>query len=347
MEIRIFARMSPEHKTELVTYIGNRGNVVGMCGDGGNDCGALRAAHAGIALSDAEASVVSPFTSKQKSPMSTVDLLREGRASLATSFGNYKFLILYGQVFLVVKLVSFWYGILMNIFGYYIIDAIIITSLSYTMTLSEPVGKLEKIRPTASLLGPITVNSAMGAFIIWLISALAALSMMNNDPDYVVWPAKLSDGNQFWYISDNWEATIMFYNFALFLVQYAALFSLGYRFRLPIYKNLFVTINVIVMFVLLSVAFLSDPNDYNQLFHTASAAYNIGPTSDNPIWQAYAATGEPPTPGMSFSLRIRMYLMWVGLMVANWLFQAQLIEGFIGDWVRKTFPRKKRDPYLV
>ena len=28
----------------------------GMAGDGGNDCGGLRAAHAGLALSDAEAS---------------------------------------------------------------------------------------------------------------------------------------------------------------------------------------------------------------------------------------------------------------------------------------------------
>jgi len=35
-----------------------------MCGDGANDCIALKAADAGISLSEAEASIAAPFTSK-------------------------------------------------------------------------------------------------------------------------------------------------------------------------------------------------------------------------------------------------------------------------------------------
>lgn len=56
-------------------------------------------AHAGIALSDAEASVVSSFTSRSKSCASVVDLLKEGRAALHANFAAYKFLITYGQLF--------------------------------------------------------------------------------------------------------------------------------------------------------------------------------------------------------------------------------------------------------
>ncbi len=60
----VFARMSPDQKQEYVEYLQEYQYFVGMCGDGANDCGALKTAHAGISLSEAEASVASPFTSK-------------------------------------------------------------------------------------------------------------------------------------------------------------------------------------------------------------------------------------------------------------------------------------------
>jgi P-type E1-E2 ATPase len=56
--------MSSDQKTKLVKNLMDIGYSVAMCGDGANDCGALSAAHVGISLSEAEASIASPFISK-------------------------------------------------------------------------------------------------------------------------------------------------------------------------------------------------------------------------------------------------------------------------------------------
>ena len=58
------------------------GYYVAMCGDGANDCGALRTAHAGISLSEAEASVASPFTSKEPNISCVPEVIREGNICL-------------------------------------------------------------------------------------------------------------------------------------------------------------------------------------------------------------------------------------------------------------------------
>lgn len=94
----VFGRCTPNDKVSIVSTFVEIGEITLMCGDGGNDCGALKAAHVGVALSDAEASVVAPFTSLDKTITSVVDVLKEGRCALASALASYKYMIMYGQV---------------------------------------------------------------------------------------------------------------------------------------------------------------------------------------------------------------------------------------------------------
>ena len=90
--------------------------MAAMCGDGANDCGALKAAHVGVSLSEAEASVAAPFTSAVPNISCIPSLVREGRldittsilfskytiaiprCALVTSFGVFKYMALYSMI---------------------------------------------------------------------------------------------------------------------------------------------------------------------------------------------------------------------------------------------------------
>lgn len=79
--------MSPDDKAKLVEQLQLYVKAeVGMCGDGANDCGALKTADIGISLSEAEASIAAPFTSQIQDISSVVIVLKEGRCALTTSF---------------------------------------------------------------------------------------------------------------------------------------------------------------------------------------------------------------------------------------------------------------------
>jgi cation-transporting P-type ATPase 13A2 len=55
-----------------------------MCGEGANDCEALKAADVGVSLGAAEASIAAPFTSKNNSIECCATIIREGKASVST-----------------------------------------------------------------------------------------------------------------------------------------------------------------------------------------------------------------------------------------------------------------------
>jgi len=92
VKAQIFARMSPDEKHELVSRLQTLGYTVGFCGDGANDCGALKAADVGISLSEAEASIAAPFTSSRPDISCVIELIKEGRGALVTSFSCFKYM---------------------------------------------------------------------------------------------------------------------------------------------------------------------------------------------------------------------------------------------------------------
>ena len=74
----IYARMKPKEKASLIQELQNKykNSFVGMCGDGPNDCAALSSADIGISLSETEASIAAPFTSKVHDISCIIQLLR-------------------------------------------------------------------------------------------------------------------------------------------------------------------------------------------------------------------------------------------------------------------------------
>ncbi|KUF94224.1 hypothetical protein AM588_10005688 [Phytophthora nicotianae] len=96
---KVFARVRPHQKTWIVeTLMTRHGACVAMCGDGANDCGALKAAHVGLALSKDDAALVAPFTSRSLRVSDAVELLREGRGALSAAFVAFRYMVIYSVV---------------------------------------------------------------------------------------------------------------------------------------------------------------------------------------------------------------------------------------------------------
>mmetsp|Transcript_3397 Transcript_3397/g.6381 ORF Transcript_3397/g.6381 Transcript_3397/m.6381 type:complete len:1061 (+) Transcript_3397:4305-7487(+) len=150
--IRVFGRCTPLDKVSVIESFVSNGTTCCMVGDGGNDCGALKAAHIGIALSDAEASVVAPFTSLDKSITSVVEVLKEGRCALASALASYKYMIIYGQVESINQIANAYFSVTFHEWCWVFMDGIWMMSMAFALSLAHAETRLSPKRPTSSLL---------------------------------------------------------------------------------------------------------------------------------------------------------------------------------------------------
>lgn len=266
----VFARMAPDQKTQLIETLQAVDYYVGMCGDGANDCGALKRAHGGISLSELEASVASPFTSRTPNISCVPSLIREGRAALITSFCVFKFMALYSIIQYIS--VTLLYSILSNLgdFQFLFIDIAIILLIVFTMSLNPAWKELVSRRPPAGLISGPLLFSVLTQILVCLGFQTITFLWVKEQSWYEVWTPlsdacnkshhhNFSDLNET-EIDDhnikNYENSSVFYVSSFQYLIVAIVFSKGKPFRQPSYKNWpFVVSTLSLYFFLLFIMF--------------------------------------------------------------------------------------------
>ncbi|KAK2552730.1 Polyamine-transporting ATPase 13A3 [Acropora cervicornis] len=246
----VFARMSPEQKTQLIEGIQKLSYCVGMCGDGANDCGALKAAHAGIALSEAEASVASPFTSKIPNIECVPTVIREGRAALVTSFGTFKYMALYSIIQFVSVILLYSISSNLGDLQYLYIDLVIITSLALV---------------SGSLMSPVVLFSLISQITVQTIIQVAGFYYVQSQTWFEA--VHVTNKNEA-YIECHQNAVV----FALSSFQYIQLsivFSGGAPYRKPFYKSVYFLIVVLVLTIFTGILVVSPGSALQKFFQLA------------------------------------------------------------------------------
>uniref|UniRef100_A0AAQ5WYM8 Polyamine-transporting ATPase 13A3 n=1 Tax=Amphiprion ocellaris TaxID=80972 RepID=A0AAQ5WYM8_AMPOC len=252
LKATVFARMAPDQKTQLVEVLQGIDYIVGMCGDGANDCGALKRAHSGISLSELEASVASPFTSSTSNISCVPNLIREGRAALITSFCVFKFMALCSIIqYLSVTLL---YSILSNLgdFQFLFIDIAIILITVFTMSLNPAWKELVLRRPPSSLISGPLLFSVLTQILTCLAFQVLAFLLVKEQSWYEIWTPQsdacnVSSSSPSPSVNEtiphdhknikNYENTTLFYVSCFQYLAVAIIFSKGKPFRQPSYKN--------------------------------------------------------------------------------------------------------------
>jgi magnesium-transporting ATPase (P-type) len=340
--IRVFGRCSPQDKVSVVDTFTDLGLTTMMCGDGGNDCGALKAAHIGLALSDGDASLVAPFTSLRKDIADVLTVLKEGRAAMTSTMAAYKMIILYGNVSSYCQWITLSLDAAFSEWMWIFVDVCWTVPFALALPLARHAATLSKARPTSSLLSLQTVGSIVGIIILNYIFMAIALVVLNNEAWFQCRKIDI-DGltpGSLLLLSDNYYSSVVFLMVGTQLISAAISFNFGHEYRRAWYRNL--------TFVILAIGY-SVLHIYITLIPgSVSCLFRINCDNDHivrglstseliPIGNPFNSTIMP----MEFRVKL------LGIMLSNGL-AVGVYEYFVvnGLWQRRRFKKTLAQPAI-
>ncbi|ORX61100.1 hypothetical protein BCR36DRAFT_408082 [Piromyces finnis] len=249
---RIFARMLPDQKQILVEKYHEIGYCVSFCGDGANDCGALKSADVGLSLSEAEASVAAPFTSQDMDLKCVLNVIKEGRAALVTNFSCFKYMALYSLIqFTTVSLLYSLAGNLGDV-QFLFIDLFLILPIAVAMGRSGSYHKIYHKAPTSNLVSFKVLVSLIGQIVIQMIFQFHIFFWTKKQTWYEA-PEQKGDGKTVLC----YENTLLFYISCFQYIVGALVYSVGPPYRQPITTNrMFMFISAFASFIILIILFI-------------------------------------------------------------------------------------------
>ncbi|XP_040008147.1 cation-transporting ATPase 13A2 isoform X2 [Xiphias gladius] len=274
MRATVFARMTPDQKTRLVKELQKLDYRVGMCGDGANDCGALRAADVGVSLSEAEASVASPFTSKTENISCVPLLIREGRCSLVTSFGLFRYMALYSLIQFCSVLILYTVKTGVADVQFLFCDIALVTLLAIVMGKGGPSNQLHPGRPPASLLALPVLGSLFIHTCMIILGQLAALFITTSQDWYIPLNSTVFGTANL----PNMEDTSVFALSGFQYIFMAVVVTKGYPHKKPLYYNVIFLCLLFILFSLMTWLVLYPGPDVCrilQLYHISDMKYKM------------------------------------------------------------------------
>ena len=165
----IFTRMAPDHKALLIESFKKEKMNTLMCGDGTNDCPALRKADVGVALSSEEASMASHFNYTRQDISCLFHLLKEGKCALSASMQTFKFMIMYSVLCYIAAIFLMYHASNVSDMQGFFLDLFLIYPLEWFVSQTDPMDELTYERPIDSLFSFPIVLSLLGHIIISII----------------------------------------------------------------------------------------------------------------------------------------------------------------------------------